>query len=112
MSAAAVLRILRRRLGATAPDSDLLRTYAASGDEDAFRVLVQRHGPMVLRLCRRQLGDAHDADDAFQGTFLTLARSAASVRRPEALAAWLYRTALRVCGKARQAQSRRQNAEA
>src|SRR5439155_14605247 len=98
--------------GHAAPDGDLLRAYTATGDADAFRTLVERHGPMVLRLCHRRLGSAHDADDAFQGTFLMLARYAASVRRPEALAAWLYRTALRVCGQARKAQIRREAAEA
>src|SRR5438105_4479150 len=110
MSAAAVLHFLRRRFDAAAADADLLRAYVAGGDADAFRALVERHGPMVLRLCRRRL-DAHAADDAFQATFLALARSAASVRRPEALAAWLYRTALRVCGKARVSQARRRAAE-
>jgi RNA polymerase sigma factor (sigma-70 family) len=111
-AADAVIRHLRRHLGTPASDAGLLRAYAERREEDAFRALVERHGPMVLGLCRRRLGDAHAAEDAFQATFLSLARSAASVRRPEALAGWLARTALRVCGKAQAIAAKQRLAEA
>src|SRR5262245_45402526 len=109
MSAAALVALIRRRYS---PDAALLTAYAATRDGDAFRALVERHGPMVLRLCRRWVDDAHAADDAFQATFLTLARRAGTVRRPDALAAWLYGVARRVCGNARVAHARRREAEA
>jgi RNA polymerase sigma factor (sigma-70 family) len=82
-------------------DADLLAHYTAAHNAAAFAELVRRHGPTVLGVCRRMLGHAHDADDAFQATFLVLARGARSVRKPEALSAWLYGTAVRVCRKAR-----------
>src|SRR5262245_26255956 len=104
---AAILRHLRRRFVDVSPDADLLRRYIDRRDEDAFRALVERHGPAVLGECRRRLRDPHAADDAFQATFLVLARNAASVRRPEALAAWLYGIARRVCTKSRAARTRR-----
>jgi RNA polymerase sigma factor (sigma-70 family) len=82
-------------------DADLLGRYTSAHDPGAFAELVRRHGPTVLGVCRRMLGQVHDADDAFQATFLVLARSARSVRKPGALSAWLYGTAVRVCRKAR-----------
>src|SRR5438132_14219352 len=110
-AADAVLRHLRRQLGTPATDTELLRAYAERRDDDAFRALVERHGPMVLGLCRRRLGDLHAAEDAFQATFLSLARSAGTIRHPEALVAWLARTALRVCGKAQAIAGRQRFAE-
>ncbi len=83
------------------PDAALLARYTAAGDPAAFAEVVRRHGPTVLGVCRRMLGQAHDAEDAFQATFLVLARGARSVRKPEALSAWFYGTAVRVCRKAR-----------
>src|SRR5262245_20293024 len=77
-------------------DADLLARFAAAGDRPAFELLVLRHGPMVFQVCRRLLRHTQDAEDAFQATFLTLARKATSVRRPEALAGWLHCTAHRV----------------
>src|SRR5262245_46488543 len=112
MSVAALVALIRRRYALASPDADLVLAYAARRDAAAFRRLVERHGPMVLRLCRRQLGDAHAAEDAFQATFLVLARRAGAIRRPEALAAWLYGVARRVCGNARTARDRRRAAEA
>src|SRR4051812_29497924 len=107
MSAAALVALLRRRYGPPADDAALLRAYADGRDGQAFRTLVERHGPLVRRLCRRLLGDDHAADDAFQATFLTLARRADSVRRPEVLTAWLYGVARRVCANARTLRDRR-----
>src|SRR5262245_7299053 len=88
-------------------EGDLLGRYVSSGDEGAFAELLRRHGPMVLGLCRRVVGDDHAAEDVFQATFLTLARKAGSVRRPESLAAWLHGTAFRLAVRAR--RSRRRN---
>ena len=84
--AAGIVALLRRRAAGPCADADLLLAYAERGDAAAFRRIVERHGPMVLGLCRRALGDGHAAEDAFQAAFLVLARQAASVRRPEALA--------------------------
>ena len=74
-------------------DAELLSRYAVNRDEEAFGLLVQRHGPMVLGVCRRVLGPTADADDAFQATFLALARRASRVS--ECVAGWLHRVALR-----------------
>jgi DNA-directed RNA polymerase specialized sigma24 family protein len=86
---------------AEASDAVLLQRYVHQGEEAAFTALVARHGAMVQRLCRRILGDAHEAEDAFQATFLVLARKAASLKQPDALASWLYGVARRVALKAR-----------
>jgi RNA polymerase sigma factor (sigma-70 family) len=88
-------------------DAGLLDRYVAVGDEMSFAALVDRHGPLVLHVCWRVLGDRHDAEDAFQTTFLVLARKAASVRPRETLTAWLHGVAYRVALKARLARTRR-----
>src|SRR5262245_58969964 len=95
---------------ATPPDADLLRRFVADRDEGAFTALVERHGRMVLGVCRRVAGPA-DADDVFQAVFLTLARHAARLRRPAALPAWLHATAYRLSLNARRARHRRAVAE-
>jgi RNA polymerase sigma factor (sigma-70 family) len=98
------LRHAVRRAGLDAlSDGELLRRFAAGHDADAFAILAERHGPMVLGLCRGLLRDYHAAEDAFQATFLVLARRARSVRRPDALAAWLHGTARRIARRARRA---------
>ena len=76
--------------------------------EDAFAALVERHGPMVLGVCRRVLNHPQEAEDAFQATFLVLARKAATVARRETLASWLYGVALRTARDARGRAVRRQ----
>jgi RNA polymerase sigma factor (sigma-70 family) len=93
-------------------DGRLVRRLALGGASAdlAFAALVERHGPMVLRVCRRVLRDPHEAHDAFQATFLVLARRAASIRDPEAVASWLHGVALRAARTLRtQAERRRRH---
>ena len=89
-------------------DTDLLRRFATDRDETAFALLVERHGPLVLSVCRRVLGSLPDAEDAFQATFMVLARKAASIRDPGLLGNWLYGVASRIARKARVGLSKRQ----
>jgi RNA polymerase sigma factor (sigma-70 family) len=86
---------------AGATDADLLERFVRHRDESAFELLVWRHGRMVHGVCRRVLGNAQDADDAFQATFLILARRAGSIGRRGSVAAWLYRVAYRAALAAR-----------
>jgi hypothetical protein len=79
-----IRRLLQRRTGEEQSDQALLEQFVRARDEAAFAALVERHGPLVLGLCRQVLHDAHAAEDAFQATFLVLARKAGSVRRREA----------------------------
>ncbi len=96
------------------PDAHLLERYMTGGNdaaEAAFATLVQRHGRMVWRVCLRVLGETHQAEDAFQATFLVLAQQARSVRRRESLASWLHGVAYRVASCSRSAGSRRKRHE-
>ena len=100
-----VVANLRRVAGGPAPDGstdqDLLQQFIASGDENAFALLLKRHGPMVRAVCRRLLHQASDIDDAFQTVFLILACRARSIQQRQSLAGWLhgvaYHTAQRAC---------------
>ena len=93
-------------------DGRLLDRYAHSGDPAAFEALVSRHGPMVLATCRAVLGREHDAEDAFQATFLVLARKAHTVRAGDALGGWLHRVARRASVQASLGARRRGRVEA
>src|SRR5262245_23848972 len=88
-------------------DGELLRRFAETGDEAAFAELVRRNGPIVLRACRNVLRDPTDADDAFQVTFLLLARNAAKLTNSPSLAGWLHTVAVRSAAKMRRAENRR-----
>jgi RNA polymerase sigma factor (sigma-70 family) len=92
-------------------DRELLDRFHRLQDQEAFEQLVRRHGPMVLNVCRRILVHAHDAEDAFQATFLVLVRKAGSLRNPELLANYLYGVAYRVARKARTRIARQSQCE-
>lgn len=98
----------------TQSDGQLLEKFLGGRDEtgeQAFGALVERHGPMVLRVCGQVLGDCHEAQDAFQAVFLVLARKAAMVRNRESVGSWLYGVALRVSARARAGLNRRRTRE-
>src|SRR3954451_15799610 len=105
--ASALLGQLRKLTAPSASDADLLARWRDRRDQAAFAELIARHGPMVFGVCRRVLGDVQHAEDAFQATFLVLARKASRLRRPEALPGFLFGVALRVAKKARGATRRR-----
>jgi RNA polymerase sigma factor (sigma-70 family) len=100
------------KLGASGAlkDGELLARYVESQDQVAFEELVRRHGPMVLRVCQRVLHHAHNAEDAFQATFIVLMRKAETLRQ-ESVASWLYGVAYRVALEARSLASQRQARE-
>src|SRR5262249_54392705 len=93
--------------GAELDDGQLLERFVACRDEPAFEALVHRHGPMVLGVCQRLLGNHHDAEDAFQATFMVLAKKAATVRPRGMVGHWLYGVACRTALEARVAAARR-----
>lgn len=74
-------------------DAELLKRFIEQNDESAFAAIVQSHGSIIAGVCRRILRNHHDAEDAFQATFLILARKAASITGRQSLANWLYRVA-------------------
>src|SRR5271168_3870494 len=111
----AVIKRLRQgmlaRQGESLTDAHLLDSFLADGDPIAFQALVQRHGPMVLGVCRRALGHVQDAEDAFQATFVVLVRKAASIEPRDAVGNWLYGVAYRTALEAKARIARRRTRE-
>jgi multidrug efflux system membrane fusion protein len=106
---ASILRRIRRMTEEVggASDAQLLDRFAAHRDEAAFELLLWRHARLVFGVCRRVLHDLHDAEDAFQATFLALARHAGRITKRQAVAAWLHQVAYRVALTARRQRGRR-----
>jgi RNA polymerase sigma factor (sigma-70 family) len=110
-----VLRYLRTltgpAAGAPTTDGELLRQFVAHRDEAAFAALVERHGPMVLGVCRRLLHQPQDVDDVFQATFLVLIERAGSVARADSVGSWLYGVARRIALRVRANARKRRECE-
>src|SRR5262249_50562176 len=106
-----VIKHLRRAAllqdGAGQTDGQLLAWFIRDRDGAAFEPIVRRHGPMVMSVCRRLLHNHHDAEDAFQATFLVLARKAATISPPDMLAKWLHGVAYHTALKARAMSAKR-----
>ena len=92
-------------------DGQLLDRFVERREGAVFEAIVRRHGPMVWGVCRRVLRDHHDAEDAFQATFLVLARKAASIMPREKLGNWLYGVAYQTAMKARAMRAKRRGRE-
>ncbi|MDG3006782.1 RNA polymerase sigma factor [Paludisphaera mucosa] len=105
--AGSIARLLGWGTAAGEDDGRLLERFLAEGDESAFAALVERHGPMVLGVCRRILRDDRDVEDAFQATFLVLVRRAGTIRRRERVGPWIHGVAHRVAARARAVSARR-----
>jgi RNA polymerase sigma factor (sigma-70 family) len=113
--AGVVLRHVRGLVAADGPglpgDGQLLERFTRAREEAAFEALLRRHGSMVLGVCRRVLGNAHDAEDAFQATFLILASRAGSIGKAESVGGWLYQVAYNTALKARASAAARRRRE-
>ncbi|MBL8793588.1 MAG: RNA polymerase sigma factor [Planctomycetia bacterium] len=104
-----ILHYLRRLVGPSCggqTDTELLERFIGQRDEAAFEALVQRHGPLVWGVCRRSLADPHAAEDAFQATFLVLARRAEAIVQRASVRSWLYGVACRIARRARERDRR------
>jgi RNA polymerase sigma factor (sigma-70 family) len=110
-----LLRHLRQILdpthGPNTSDDELLKRFVQQRDEAAFELLVWRHQRMVLSVCRRVLGNVHDAEEAFQAAFLTLARKADSLRCHRAVAGWLHKVAYHIALRARKSAAKRKTVD-
>src|SRR5262245_31771849 len=100
-----------RRAAPAVGDGELLERFRTARDEAAFELLVRRHAPLVYGVCRRALHDPHDAEDAFQATFLTLVRKAGTIESGASLASWLYKVALRNALRVRERSAHRAGME-
>jgi RNA polymerase sigma factor (sigma-70 family) len=104
-------RLAKPEAAARPDDAELLERWVSARDGAAFEVLLWRHGPMVLQLCRRVLRHEQDAEDAFQATFLLLARKAGAINKREAIGSWLYKVAFRAALAAKAQADRRASHE-
>jgi HlyD family secretion protein len=103
--------ILGRNVNSDVSDSELLRRFATERDEASFELLMWRHAGIVLHVCRQVLRDEQSTEDAFQATFLILARKAGSIGRRESLGSWLYRVAHRIAIKSQAQRQKRMTVE-
>ena len=106
-----IVRVFHAGTFAGLPDGEILGRFVDDRDEAAFEVLLVRHGPMVLNVCRQILRHPDDAEDAFQATFLALACKAGTLRIGESLGPWLYRVSSRIAARARADRRRRRDRE-
>ena len=104
-------RLFAKGVVAGLSDAQLLERFLTQGDAGAFEALVGRHGPMVLSVCRGILREPHDAEDAFQATFLVLVKKGGTIRGRDTLAGWLHKVAHRVAIQANAATARRRTLE-
>jgi RNA polymerase sigma factor (sigma-70 family) len=110
------LRRLKKAMAAESlavlAERELVERFLSAHDEAAFQAILSRHGPMIFRVCRRVLSQEQDVEDAFQATFLVLAREAHKIRKQGSLASWLHGVAYRAALKARAGAARRRTCEA
>ena len=107
-----VHQVMDRRDAPDTTDGELLERFVLQQDEAAFALLLRRHGPLVLGVCRRMLSDPHDVEDAFQATFYIFVRKAASIAHGKAVGSWLYRVAYHTAAKVRTGRTRQRTTEA
>ena len=101
------MRSLQTPLGDAATDAQMLERFLRQRDEAAFGLLMRRHAPLVFGVCRRVLQHTQDAEDAFQATFLLLARKAGAISRGESVGGWLYTVAYRIALRAKLKSAKR-----